>query len=173
MVASGLAAALAGRHELRTSPRPAPLTRTFFAYASYAVLVVVPVSIYFYAFHGDWFLLYFADVSKIPSAVALVGFALEAGLGALGFLLGAALVRNQREIIALVLLGLLAAIAVAVVVLYAERLVQVGTFAQFHGQFGLKHFADGPLLTGTLAMIALSVLGLAFLLVRLWQAGRR
>src|SRR5688572_11199826 len=69
MVASGLAAALAGRNELRTSPRPAPLTRTFFAYASYAVLVVVPVSIYFYAFHGDWFLLYFADVSKIPSAV--------------------------------------------------------------------------------------------------------
>ena len=77
----GLAAALAGRQELRMSPRPIALTRSFGAYLSYVSLVVVPASAYFYAFHGDWFLHYTVDVERIPSAVALVGFVGQAGLG--------------------------------------------------------------------------------------------
>jgi hypothetical protein len=173
MFASGLAAALAGRQELRTSPRPIALTRSFFAFASYAALVVVPISIYFYAFHGDWFLLYLVDVARIPSAIALVGFALEACLGAIGFVLGALLVRSQREAMVGALIGLLLLLAVAVVVLYADRLAQVGTYAQFHGQFGLSGWGEAPLLTGALAMMAGLVLGLAFMVARLWQAGRR
>lgn len=170
---SGLAAALAGRQELRASPRPIALTRSFFAYLSYAVLVVVPVSAYFYVFHGDWFLLYFVDVSKVPSAVALIGFVLQAGLGALGFLLGAFLVRNQREVIVGVLLGVLLVAAVGAIAFYADRLAQVGSHAQFHGQFGLEPFEGGPILTGALAMSAFVLFGLSFLLVRLWQSGRR
>jgi hypothetical protein len=170
---SGLAAALAGRQELRTSPRPIVLTRSFFGYLSYAVLVVVPASVYFYVFHGDWFLLYLVDVSLIPSAIALVGFGLQAGLGALGFLIGAVLVRSQRETVVGVLLGLLLVGAVAVVVAYADRLAQVGSHAQFHGQFGLEPIESGPLLTGALVMGGLSLAGLVFLLLRIWQAGRR
>lgn len=170
---SGLAAALAGRQELRASPRPIALTRSFFAYLSYAVFVVVPASAYFYVFHGDWFLLYFVDVSKIPSAIALIGFMLQAVLGALGFLLGAFLVRNQREVIVGVLLGILLVAAAGIVVFYADRLGQVGSHAQFHGQFGLEPFDSGPLLTGALVMGAFALFGLTFLLVRLWQSGRR
>ena len=44
--------------------------------------MIVPVSVYFYVFHGDWFLLYLFDVSRIPSAIAMVGFFVQAGLGA-------------------------------------------------------------------------------------------
>lgn len=172
-VVSGLAAALAGRQELRASPRPVALTRSFFAYLSYAILVVVPISVYFYVFHGDWFLLYFVDVSKVPSAIALIGFALQAGFGALGFLLGAVLVRNQREVAVGVLLGVLLAAAAGVLVAYADRLAQVGSHAQFHGQFGLEPFEGGPILTGALSMAAIALFGLSFLLVRLWQSGRR
>ncbi len=170
---SGLAAALAGRQELRTSPRPVPLTRSFFAYLSYALLVVVPISVYFYVFHGDWYLLYAFDVSQIPSAVALVGFVLQAGLGALAFLIGAVLVRNQHEVIAGATLGVLLVAGAGIAVAYTDRLSQVGSYAQFHGQFGLEPFEGGPLLTGTLAMAAISLFGLVFLLVRLWQAGKR
>lgn len=172
-IVSGLAAALAGRQELRTSPRPVPLTRSFFAYVSYALLVVVPASVYFYVFHGDWFLLYAFDVSQIPSAIALVGFALQAGLGALAFLVGALLVRNQRELVVGVLLGVLLLAGVGVLVAYGDRLAHVGTYAQFHGQFGLEPFEGGPLLTGSLTMAAIALFGLVFLLVRLWQSGRR
>ncbi len=171
-VASGLAASLAGRQELRTSPRHVALTRSFFAYLSYALLVVVPASVYFYLFHGDWFLLYAVDVASIPSAVALVGFVAQAALGPTAFLLGAVLVRNQREAVVGILLGVLLVAGVGAVLAYTERLSQVGSYAQFHGQFGLAPY-DGPLLTGTLAMSAITLFGLAFLLVRLWQSGRR
>ena len=154
------------------SPRPIPLTRGFVSYLSYACLVVTPVSVYFYVFHGDWFLLYFVDVLRIPSAVALVGFVGQAGLGALGFILGAVLVRNQRETIVAVLGGLVLVIGAAVVFLYRNRLAQVGTYAQFHGQFGLEAYEDGPLITGGLTMAALALVGLGFLLARLWMTGR-
>lgn len=170
---SGLAASLAGRQELRLSPRPVGLTRSFVAYVSYACLVVVPASVYFYVFHGDWFLLYAIDVNQVPSAVALVGFVAQAGLGALGFALGAVLVRNQREVVVGVLLGLLLVGGSVVVALYVDRLEQVGSFAQFHGQFGLEPYESGPLMTGALAMGAIVLLGFAFLLVRLWMSGRR
>src|SRR5689334_4500406 len=93
ILVAGLATALAGRHELRISPRPVLLTRTFAAYLIYACLVVIPASVYFYVFHGDWFMLYFLDVQRIPSAMALLGFIVEAVLGIAGFLLGAVLVR--------------------------------------------------------------------------------
>lgn len=169
---SGLAASLAGREELRMSPRPIPLTSGFLAYLSYACLVVVPASVYFYVFHGDWFLLYFIDVQEIPSAIALVGFALQAGLGVLGFFLGAVLVRNQREVIVGVLIGIFVIAGGAVVVLYSDRLAQVGSFAQYNGQFGLEPYESGPLLTGALAMGGICLVGLVFLLLRLWSAGR-
>lgn len=170
---AGMASSLAGRHELKMSPRPILLTRGFLAYLSYASLVVVPASVYFYVFHGDWFLLYTVDIGKIPSAVALLGFVLQAGLGGLGYLVGALLVRNQREAIVGVLVGMLLIGGVAVVVVYVDRLAQVGSYAQFHGQFGLEAYQGGPLMTGGLAIGAILVTGLAFLLTRLWMSGRR
>lgn len=169
---TGFLASLAGRQELRMSPRPIVLTRGFASYVSYACLVVVPISVYFYVFHGDWFLLYTIDVSRIPSAVALVGFVVEAGLGALAFLLGAALVRNQRELIVGVLAAVVGVLGAIAALAYGDRLGQVGTYAQFHGQFGLTGYSDGPLLTGALAMGGIAVVGLAFVLARLWMTGR-
>jgi hypothetical protein len=172
-VVAGMAASLADRHELRMSPRPIPLTRGFVAYLSYAALVLVPASVYFYVFHGDWFLLYTVDVAEVPSAVALVGFVVQAGLGALGFFVGALLVRSQREAVAGVLVGLLLVGGATVVVVYADRLAQVGSHAQFHGQFGLEPYQNGPLMTGGLAIGGILLAGFAFLLVRLWMSGRR
>lgn len=170
---AGLSSALAARHELRMSPRPIPLTRGFVAYLSYATLVLVPASVYFYVFHGDWFLLYTVDVGTIPSAVALVGFLLQAALGALAFAVGALLVRSQREVVVGVLVGLLVAGAGVLVFLYLDRLAQVGSHAQYHGQFGLEAYEDGPLMTGGLAMAGILLAGFAFLVLRLWLSARR
>ena len=169
---TGLSAALAGRQELRMSPRPILLTRGFLSYLSYACLVLVPVSVYFYVFHGDWFLLYTVDVSQIPSAMALLGFVAEAALGALSFVLGAILVRNQREMLVGILAGAGALAGSITVFLNVERLGQVGDHAQFEGQFGLEAFEDGPLLTGALVMGGILLIGFVFLLVRLWMSGR-
>ena len=83
MFAAGIAIALAGRSEIRVSPRPVLLTTSATALLLYASLLVVPVGVYFYVLHGDWFLLYTIDVQRIPSALALVGFILVVGVGSL------------------------------------------------------------------------------------------
>ena len=83
--ACGIAAALAARVELRMSIRPVPLTNSFYVFTIFVSLVLVPASAYFYVFHGDWFLLYAINVQKIPSAIALLVFLLEAGVGFFGF----------------------------------------------------------------------------------------
>lgn len=171
--ASGIATAVAGRSELRLSPRPTVLTRSFAAFMVFAGLVLVPISAYFYIFHGDWFLLYVVDVRRIPSAVALVAFGVEAGIGALGFLLGAVLIRAQRDAVAVALSILSAAAAGLVIVPALGRLSMVGSFAQFRGSFGLTPYGSGPLVQGTVVMAALLGLGLAGLLARLLATERR
>ena len=72
--AAGLATAVAARVELRVSPRTPLSTRSFRAFLLYALLLLIPISVYFYIFHGDWFLLYTLDVTRVPSAIALIGF---------------------------------------------------------------------------------------------------
>jgi hypothetical protein len=170
--AVGTAAALLGGSELRLSPRHAMLTASFRAFALFLLLVLLPVSVYFYVFHGDWFLLYAVDVRRIPSAIALLGFVAEGLLGALGFSLGAALARNQRNGVGygVVTVGVL--LSFAVVLVWPDRLSVVGTFAQYRGDFGLRAYG-GPLMEAGLALGLLLVYGATYLLVRIRMAGRR
>jgi hypothetical protein len=168
----GVAAALFGGSELRFSPKRALFTSTFKAYALFLLLVLVPVSVYFYVFHGDWFLLYAVDVRRIPSAVALLGFVVEAWIGVLGFSLGAALARAQRTGIGFGVVAVAVLAAGSVVVFFLDRLSVVGTFAQYRGDFGLRAYG-GSLMQAGLAMGALMAYGAAYLLVRIRVASRR
>lgn len=168
----GVAAALLGGSELRLSPRHAMMTSSFKAFALFLLLVLVPISVYFYVFHGDWFLLYAFDMRRIPSAVALIGFMAEAGVGVIGFLLGAGFARNQRNGVGSVVVGASLLLAVAVVALWPDRLSVVGTFAQYRGDFGLRTYG-GSLMQAGLVMGALLAYGAAFLLVRIRLASRR
>ncbi len=143
------------------------------AWGSFAVLVLIPVSIYFYVFHGDWFLLYLVDMRRIPSALAMIGFAALVLLGTGGFALASALIRSQKDTMAAALTALFLVLAVAVVPAASDRLSQVGSYAQYHGSFGLTPFESGPLMTGSLAMGSILVLGLGALLGRLYVGGRR
>jgi len=165
-IAIGIAAALAGGNELRLSPRHALLTSCFSAYASFMCLLLVPVSVYFYIFHGDWFLLYFIDVGVVPSAVALLGFVAEGAVGVGGFSLGAALARNQRVTTGGVLIALCVLASVLVLILFPARLSVVGTYAQFEGNFGLEPYG-GVLMKGGAAMAGYIAVGTAFLLLRI------
>jgi hypothetical protein len=168
----GLAAALAGAHELRLSPRHALLTSSFFALIAFLGLLLLPVSVYFYVFHGDWFMLYLVDVRSVPSALALIGFLLEGLLGVLGFSLGASLVRNQHASWAAGVLGLCGVLALAVIAVVPERLRVVGTYAQFRGGFGLTSYG-GTLMQGTAAMGVLLLAGGAFLVYRIHAGATR
>ncbi len=171
--ATGLAAALAASIELRVTPRPPLLTRGFAAYAIFLSLVLVPVGAYFYLFHGDWFLLYAGDSQQIPSALALVGFVGVGGVGAIGFAVGASMVRGQREALGGVLIALSILAAVGVVLVAKERLSMVGSIGQFEGGFGLTPFSQSSLAQGALVMSSLLFVGTAFTVYRLYSSGRR
>ncbi|MBW2464448.1 MAG: hypothetical protein JRH11_22555 [Deltaproteobacteria bacterium] len=170
---SGFAAALAGRAELRVSPRPPVLSRSFFAWLSFALFVLVPVSLYFYAFYGDWFLLYTVDMRRIPSALAMVGFGVEVLVGVAGFAFAGLLIRGQRDGLAGGLLALSILAGMAAIPAAGDRLSSVGSFAQYKGGFGLVPYGSGSLMTGTLAMGAILALCLAILLGSLWVGSRR
>ena len=164
----GAASALAGAHELRLTPRHALFSSTFAAFAAFLLLLVLPVSIYFYVFHGDWFLLYLVDVRRIPSALALFGFVFEAAFGVLGFAIGASCVRNQRSSWVAYLLLAVGVLALAVVFIAPERLLVVGNYKQYRGGFGLVKYG-GALLKGGLLMGGILVLGATFLVLRIRQ----
>ena len=173
MFAAGIAIALAGRSEIRVSPRPVLLTTSATALLLYASLLVVPVGVYFYVLHGDWFLLYTIDVQRIPSALALVGFILVVGVGMLGFVCAAALARAQRDAISGALLAVTVVAAAGVALLLRERLAVVGTHAQFTRGFGLTEFAAGPLRSSVLLMSSVLVLGLVGTAARvIWGRAR-
>jgi hypothetical protein len=155
-----------GATELRLSPRHALLSSSFRAFALYLALLVLPVSLYFYVFHGDWFLLYSIDVRRIPSALALLGFAGELCFGVFGFLFGAALARAQKVTFGYVLGLLCVPFGALVVLLWPERLRAVGTFAQYRGDFGLAPYG-GALMQAGVAMGFLLAVGAAFLLARI------
>jgi hypothetical protein len=171
--ASGVASAIAGRSELRVSPRPALLTRAFGAYAIFLAVLLVPISVYFYVFHGDWYLLYLIDVRRVPSALALLSFMGHIALGAVGFLLGASMVRSQRDVLAGLSAGAVAALSVGVLGLARSRLSVVGSYAQYHRGFGLEPVMESGLLDGGILMSALLALGLVGLLVRVHWGARK
>ena len=172
-LATGLATALAGRVELKNSPRPSLLTQSSLAYLLFDALVLVPASAYFYVAHGDWFLLYLVDVRAIPSALALVAFVGLGGLGMLGFALGAWLVRTHRDALMGALLAVVVLGGAGLTALVADRLSRVGTHPQFRGDFGLVPFGASPVLPGAVVMGALVLAGLGFLLVRVHRGARR
>lgn len=170
---TGLAAALAARNEIRLSARHPLLTRSYGAFGIFLGLVLLPISVYFYVFHGDWFLLYLWDVRDVPSAIALVGFLLEFGLGTLGFALGASLARSQRDSVVGVGVGVSVLGAIAPIGLASDRLAVVGSYAQYHGGFGLSRFDEGAMVQGIALMVVLFVVGAAFTLTRVWSASNR
>lgn len=168
----GLSAALLGAAELRISPRHALFSSSFRAFALFLLLLVIPISVYFYVFHGDWFLLYSVDVRRVPSALALLGFVAEVGIGVLGFMLGSAFARAQRMAVGYGIAIACVPAAAAVAFVWPERLRSVGTFSQYRGDFGLVPYG-GPLMQAGIAMGFVLAVGTAFLLVRIRAARRR
>lgn len=169
--AVGIAAALVGGAELRLSPRHLVSTNSFVAYSVFVVLLVLPVAIYFYWFHGAWFLHYWFDVDKIPAIVVLLGFLGMMGLQLGSFAVGAAFARSQRPAWGGAAIGGCLVLA-TLVLAWPRRLQLVGSFPEFTDNFGLEPYG-GALLRGGVAMSLYLMIGTAFLLIRIRMGARR
>jgi phosphoglycerol transferase MdoB-like AlkP superfamily enzyme len=168
----GAAAALSGVHELRVSPRPFLLSDSFAAFVVFMLFLLLPASLYFYVFHGDWFMLYLVDVRRVPSPLVPLGLFAEFVFGVCGFAYAAICVRAQHSSwVAFALLACVAG-ALSVLLVYPDRLQHVGTLRQFQGGFGLARYG-GALMQGGLAMGGLLAAGSVFLVYRIRRGQAR
>ena len=168
----GAAAAVVARYELRATPRPVALTRGFQAYLIFGCLILGPLSGYFYYFHGDWSLLYVLDTDRVPSAIALMAIVGQITAGAGVYYVAAAALRSHRDGVALAIVAA-GVVGGGLVFLAARaRIAVVGTFAQYHGDFGLQPYEETSALMGGIVMGLLLTLATAALLGRIYWAGR-
>ena len=159
-IATGALSAHAGRDEVRHSADPVWRMEAFLAYALFVGFVLLPTAIYFYVFHGDWFLFYWVDTGHAIWVWGLLAILLLIGAALLGFWLGAALCRASRdEAVRRIAVGVLF-IAAAVWPLAWDRLSVVGSYRQFTGDYGLIAFLASPAFYSGLPMLV--ILGVAF-----------
>ena len=92
--ATGAFAAYSGREEVRLSADPVWRMESFLGYALFIAFVLLPATILFYAFHGDWFLFYFVDTSRAPWLIGLLVALAVAGAAAQGI---AAQMQNRED----------------------------------------------------------------------------
>jgi hypothetical protein len=132
----------------------------FLAYALFVGFTLLPTAIYFYVFHGDWFLFYWVDTGAAPWAWGLLAVLLLLATASLGFGLGAALCRGSRDLAARrIALGALL-ISLSVWPLAWERISVVGSSQQFTHDYGLiPFFASAPFYS---ALVMFVIMGLAF-----------
>ena len=159
-IATGAFSAYAGRDEVRDSPDPVWRMETFLAYALFVALVLLPTVIYFYLFHGDWFLFYSVDTAGAPLFWCLLGAVLLLGAAFLGFRIGAALCRASRDTAARRIAAGVLFVALTVWPLGWDRLSLVGSYRQFNRVYGLTPFFASPAFYSGLVMLL--TIGLAF-----------
>ncbi len=155
--ATGALAAHAGREEVRHSADPMWRMEAFLAYALFVGLALIPTALYFYVFHGDWFLFYGVDTGRSPWVWGMLVLVAVAGVAALGFRLSAALCRADREVAVRRIAGGALVFALGVWPLAWGRLSLVGSYRQFTRDYGLTgYFSSAAFYAGFVMLILLS-----------------
>jgi hypothetical protein len=166
-IATGALAAHAGRDEVRQSAEPIWRMESFLAYALFVGLVLLPTTIYFYAFHGDWFLFYWVDTSRAPWIWGMLATLLLVAAALVGFRLGAAFCRAARDQAARrATVGVLL-FAFAVWPLAWTRLSVVGSHRQFARSYGLIEFFASPAFYSGLTILVIGGIAFASIVVRI------
>ena len=167
--ALGVLFAAFAKDELSRRERPAYFSHAFRIVVLHSAFVLLPVIGYFVTFHGDWGYLYLVASRHVPSALDLV-FTLASAFAPcatfLSFARASAQDRTNVLFRALVvcilpLLGLSA--------FFFRRLQEVGTYEQFHGEFGLHRTSESSLGWA----IALAWISLSLGVVAAWRAIRK
>ena len=154
-VATGALSAHAGRDEVRHSADPVWRMESFLAYSLFVGLVLVPTAIYFYVFHGDWFLFYWVDTGSARWVWGLLAILLMFGAAYLGFWIGSALCRASRDTAARRITLAALFIGVAVWPVAWERISVVGSYRQFTRDYGLTAFHASPAFYSGVAMLVI------------------
>ncbi len=163
LVAFALGAAFGriAQGEIARVEGPLVTSRPMLVVLGFAGLVMVPVTAYFAAFHGDWAYLYLATWQRIPSAVDLAVVVVAAACVPAGFVSAAFAVRARRRELLGAMIGLPLAVVVILAVAFGKRLVVSASAAQYAGGFGVEPIASSALGKGVLWAALALVAGVA------------
>ena len=170
-VAIGQGLALAAARQIRAQQQPI-VCESFGAAALFAVACFAPLGLYLFWAYPDWSVMYWLAMSPERAATLrwLVPWIYVAAcLG--GYALAHREIRAGHETRAWVLFALALAIETGISLGGVQRLMRVGTFAQFREGTAPSLWQDplGPLLVSVGSLFALA---LAFLVTRLVERGR-
>jgi hypothetical protein len=161
--AFGAAFARLARGEIMRSDVPLIASQPMAVVLGFAGLVVIPVTGYFAAFHGDWAYLYWVPWQQVPSAIDLAAVVLAGAMVPAGFVAGVAALRTGQTRAAQLLVALVGAplaVVVALAVACESRLAVSASAAQYRGGFGVEPIASSALGKGVLlALLALGAGG--------------
>jgi len=136
--ALGATFALVSKAELARHDGPLLTSRAMSIVGAFALLVFMPITAYFAAFHGDWAYLYFVAWQSVPSAVDMALVLAGGACVVAGFAAGVPIARARGVAGMASLIGAPLVVALVILALCARRLVVSASYAQFHGAFGVE-----------------------------------
>lgn len=138
--------------------------RALWATAAFGLLVYAPVAGYFLTFWPDWSFAYVLDSERLPAGVDLVLILANVACCPAGFLAGqrSAGERRLAPLLRIAAGGILPATALLLVTF--RRLAVNASYAQFHGDFGIRPTAGSALGYALLWMAAVLVFGVLWTL---------
>jgi len=139
---------------------------------AFALLVFAPIAGYFVAFEPDWSFAYFVDSERLSAVVPIAVVLLAAASVPAGFLSAVADARARR--LGRVLRKAVIPAGLAAVFLLAtfSRLSVHANYAQFHGDFGTRGVAGGPLGYAVIWMLGVLAAATAWTLRALQRMSR-
>jgi len=141
----GILFAWAAAEELARSPEPRVLNRSQLLVFAFCLLVYAPLGGFFVGFAPAWAYVYLVAPSQTSSFLDAAVVLLNAISVPLGFFSTARLA-SRRDLLALARVAAVPALlTVGVLGASLRRLALVGSYAQFHGDFGTQALGGSPL----------------------------
>jgi hypothetical protein len=137
-------------------------SRALILVSVFSVLVYAPVCAYFLAFSPDWAYAYLIDSKQVPRILGLGLILGDCASVPLGFAVSMRRARTRQIawVARLALIGVV--VSLASVLPFISRLAVQATFAQFHGDFGVRRTAGSELGFALLWMLSILVASVAW-----------
>lgn len=133
------------RQLVRAAPGTAIETRAMLLVLAYTLLLYGPFNAYFLVFATDWAFVYLLDTSRHEALLVSVSLFADVCSVFFGFFFGRRFMKDQTASRLASLLIPTGALFVLFLVGAARRLGALASYAQYHGDFGVKSLGDSSL----------------------------